>query len=154
MIMRYTKSSLQQTVWVHPDTINSERKWWIVDAEGKTLGRLAVEISKKLIWKHKAYYCDQWDCGDYVVVTNADKIVVTWNKMINKIYYRYSGHKGNLKETPLHRMIQKHPTRALELAVKWMLPKNKMRSDRLKKLKLLEWINHPYAQFAPATLAA
>ena len=83
--MRRTKQSLQETVWIHPTAIKQDQQRWIVDAEWKTLGRVAVEIAKKLQWKHKAHYCDMRDCGDYVIVTNADKIKVTWNKSSQKI---------------------------------------------------------------------
>lgn len=152
--MRYTTSNIQQTVWVHPDEIQANRSRWIVDAEWKTLWRLAVEITKKLMWKHKPYYCEQRDCWDYVIVLNADKLVVTWNKMIDKIYYRHSGYKGHLRETPLHRMIEKHPLRVIELAIKWMLPKNKQRKERLKKLKAFIGSDHPYSQFSPKDLLA
>jgi large subunit ribosomal protein L13 len=152
--MRYTKSDLQQTVRVHPDAIASERSRWTIDAEGKTLWRLAVEITKKLMWKHKAYYCEQWDCGDYVVVLNADKIVVTGNKLLDKIYYRHSWYKGHLRETTLERMLEKHPLRVIEYAIRWMLPKNKQRKQRLKRLKAFVWVTHPYAQFSPVELKA
>lgn len=112
------------------------------------MGRLAVEIAKKLQGKHRAYYCDFWDCGDYIVVTNVEKIVVTGNKMTDKIYYKHSGHKGHLKETKLSEIMEKHPERALQLAVKGMLPKNKLRAPRLKKLKLFVGTEHPYTNHA------
>jgi len=142
--MQTTKKDLNTTVWAHPDAIQAQRARWIVDAAGMTLGRLAVEISKRLIGKHKAYYCDFWDCGDYIVVVNAEKIRVTGNKLSDKIYYRHSGHKGHLKEIPLASMLAKHPARVLELAVKGMLPKNKLRKDRLKRLKLCIGSAHKY----------
>jgi large subunit ribosomal protein L13 len=150
--MRYTSSNLQQTVWVHPNDIKENRDRWVVNAEWKTLWRLAVEITKKLMWKNKAYYCEHWDCGDYVVVTNADKLIVTWNKMNDKVYYRHTGYKGHLRETPLHRMLEKHPLRVIELAIKWMLPKNKQRKERLKRLKVFVGADHPYSQFSPKEL--
>lgn len=152
---KYTKDLnqwLQQTVWVSPARIEADRKWLIVDAEGKTLWRLAVDIAKKLQWKHKAYYCDMWDCGDYVIVTNMDKVVVTWNKMTDKIYYRHTGYKGHLREMSFEDMLTKHPERVMEYAVRWMLPKNKLRAVRLKRLKTFVGTDHPYAQFAPTPL--
>ena len=120
------------------------------DAAGKTLGRLAVEISKKLIGKHKGFFCDFWDSGDYVVVINASKITVTGNKMKEKIYYRHSGWKGHLKETPLRMLMQKHPEHAIEFAVKGMLPKNKLRTARMKRLKVFVGSVHPYQKHVDA----
>ncbi len=143
--MQFTTTDLNKTVWVHPDWQKENRHRWTVDAKGKTLGRLAVEIAKKLQWKHKAHYADHWDTGDYIVVTNADKIVVTWNKLATKMYYRYSWYKGNLKSFTLKWMMEHKPLRVLELAVRWMLPKNKMRKIRMARLKLFAWDDHPYA---------
>lgn len=93
-----------------------------------------------------------WDAGDYVIVTNADKLVVTWNKMALKTYYRYSGYKGNVKSYSLKWMMANRPLRVLELAVKGMLPKNKMRKGRLARLKLFKDDQHPYADKNPETL--
>lgn len=152
--MQTTKKNLQKTVRAHPDRIESSRKWLIVDAEGKTLGRLAVDIAKRLQGKHKAYYCDQWDCGDYIIVLNADKVVTTGNKLTQKIYYKHTGWKGHLREVPLHRVLEKHPERVLTHAVKGMLPKNKHRKARLKRMKLFMGSDHPYEQYAPQDLYA
>lgn len=142
--MKFTKSDLNRTAWAHPDSIQAARKWWIIDAAGKPLGRVAVEIAKKLTGKHKGYYCDFWDCGDYVVVVNIDKVVFTGTKLEEKVYYRHSGHKGHLKEIPLKDMLAKHPDRVMNLAVKGMLPKNKMRKPRLKRMKLFVGSAHAY----------
>jgi len=160
--MDFTTTDLNKTVWVHPDWQKTNRKRWIVDAEGKTLGRLAVEIAKKLQGKHNAHYADHRDTGDYMVVTNADKIVVTGNKLGMKMYYRYSGHKGNLKSYTLKWMMEHKPLRVLELAVRGMLPKNKQRKLRMARLKLFTGTDHPYADkncqkldtWAPAPKAA
>ena len=94
----------------------------MIDAEGQVLGRLAVEIARLLRGKHKPQYTPYLDCGDHVVVVNADKIRVTGNKAMDKMYYRHSGYPGGLRELNYERMMEKHPTRALELAVKGMLP--------------------------------
>jgi len=150
--MQFTTTDLNKTVWVHPDRQKENRKRWIVDATGMTLGRLAVEIAKKLQGKHKAHYADHRDTGDYVVVTNADKIVVTGNKLATKKYYRYSGYKGNLKTFTLKWMMEHKPLRILELAVRGMLPKNKMRKLRMKRLKLYTDDQHPYADKNPQSL--
>lgn len=144
--MQFTTNDLNKTAWVHPDWQKNNRKRRVVDATGKTLGRLAVEIAKKLQGKHKAHYADHWDTGDYVVVTNADKIVVTGNKLGTKMYHRYSGYKGNLKSYTLKWMMEHKPLSVLQLAVKGMLPKNKQRKIRLARLKLFAHNQeHPYA---------
>lgn len=150
--MEVTKKDLNSTLWVKPEVIEKTRKWYVVDAAGKTLGRLAVEISKRLIGKHKGFFCDFRDSGDYVVVINAAKIAVTGNKMKDKMYYRHSGYKGHLKETPLRMLMQKHPEHAIEFAVKGMLPKNKQRAVRLKRMKVFKDEQHKYAHLSLETL--
>ncbi len=142
--MQFTTTDLNKTVWVHPDWQKENRHRWTVDASGKTLGRLAVEIAKKLQGKHKPHYADHHDTWDYVVVTNVDKIVVTWNKLATKKYYRYSWYKGNLKTFTLGWMRENKPLRVLELAVRGMLPKNKQRKIRMARLKLYLDTAHPY----------
>lgn len=144
MQLQLTGDNLNKTLWVHPDHIQKTRTWWHIDATGLTLGKLATIISNRLLGKHKAYYCDMWDCGDFVVVSNASKIVVTGNKLTDKVYYTHSGHKGHLKETTLTNLLNKHPDRVIMLAVKGMLPKNKLRKPRLKRLKLFG-ASHTYA---------
>jgi len=110
-----------------------EVKWYLVDAEGKTLGRLASEIAKILMGKHKPQYTPSKVLGDFVIVVNADKVKVTGKKLVAKKYYRHSGYLGNLKEIPLWMMMEKHPERVIELAVSGMLPKNRLRKRMLKK---------------------
>ncbi len=151
--MEVTKQNLNTTLWVKPGVIEKTRKWHVVDAAGMTLGRLAVEITKKLIGKHKGFFCDFWDSGDYVVVTNAAKITVTGNKMKEKMYYKHSGYKGHLKETPLWMLMQKHPEDALMFAIKGMLPKNKQRAVRLKRLKIFKDAEHSYKHLSLEPLA-
>lgn len=129
-----------------------ERRWYVVDARGKTLGRLASEIAKILMGKHKPIYSPHLDCGDYVVVINADQIRVTGRKMRQKIYYRHSLYPGGLKEIPLYRMMEKHPTRVLELAVRRMLPKNRLGRKMFKKLKVYAGSEHPHQAQKPEPL--
>lgn len=153
--MTYTKDLqewLQKTVRVSPETINKDRKWYIVDAAGKTLWRVAAEIAKKLLWKHKPYYCDMWDCWDYVIVTNAKKVKVTGRKMFDKVYRKHTWWKGHLRETNFATMIERHPDRVFKLAVKGMLPKTTMRDDKLSRMKIFEGTDHPYTQFTPEEL--
>ena len=110
-----------KTFMASPATI--DRKWYVVDAEGKTLGRLASEVAKVLRGKNKAIFTPHIDTGDYVIVVNAEKIAVTGKKMDQKIYYRHSDYVGGMKETTLKEMMEKKPERVIELAVKGMLPK-------------------------------
>ena len=149
MLENITKQDLNKTVWIKPDYLKNNRKWFIVDATWKTLGKLAVEIANRLSWKDKPYLCDFWDCGDYVVVENVDKIKVTWNKLTDKLYRSHSWYKGHLKEISLQRMLDTHPERVIQLAVKWMLPKNKLRKERLKRLKLFVGTTNKYDHLSP-----
>ena len=110
-----------KTFMASPATI--DRKWYVVDAEGKTLGRLASEVAKVLRGKNKPIFTPHIDTGDYVIVVNAEKIKVTGKKLDQKVYYRHSGYVGGIKETTLKEMLNKHPERVIEFAVKGMLPK-------------------------------
>ena len=120
------------------------RSWWLIDAKDKTLGRIAVVIAKLLMGKHKPDYTPYADSGDYVVVINADKIRVSGEKEIEKIYYHASGYPGGLKETRFRDMIKKHPDFPIRSAVKGMLPKNKLRYRMLKRLKVYAGGEHPH----------
>ena len=120
------------------------RTWWLIDAKDKTLGRIAVVIAKLLMGKHKPDYTPYADSGDYVVVINADKIRVSGEKEIEKIYYHASGYPGGLKETRFRDMIKKHPDFPIRSAVKGMLPKNKLRYRMLKRLKVYAGNEHPH----------
>lgn len=131
----------------------NERKWYVVDAEGKTLGRLATEIATKIRGKNKVDFAPHMDNGDYVIVINADKFVVTGNKMTDKLYHRHTGYLGGLISTPLEKLLVKKPTRALEAAVSGMLPKNKLRKDMMARLKLFAGAEHTYAAQKPETLS-
>lgn len=129
-----------------------ERQWFVVDATGQTLGRLSSKIAHVLRGKHKPTFSPAVDCGDFVVVINADKIVVTGRRMDQKVYYRHSMYPGGLKETNLREMLQKHPTRPVELAVKGMLPKNSLGRKMFKKLKVYAGPDHPHAAQQPQAL--
>ncbi len=121
---------------------NNEKKWYVVDAEGKTLGRLATEVARLLMGKHKPTYAPHADNGDYVIVINADKVKVTGKKYTDKIYRRHSGYPGGLKETPFKDMIKKRPTFPVEAAVKGMLPKNSLGRAMFRKLKVYAGPEH------------
>lgn len=129
-----------------------EKKWYVVDAENKVLGRLASEIANRLRGKHKPTFCDFIDNGDFVIVTNAAKIKLTGNKWDDKMYYRHTGYMGGLKETSAKDLMAKHPTDLLIHAVKGMLPKNKLGAAQLKKLKVYAGTEHPHAAQQPAVL--
>lgn len=129
-----------------------ERQWFVVDATGQTLGRLSTKIATILRGKHKPTYSPSVDCGDFVIVVNADKIVVTGRRLDQKMYYRHSGYPGGLSETSLRDMLKKHPTRPIEFAVKGMLPKNVLGRQMHKKLKVYAGPDHPHAAQQPQTL--
>jgi large subunit ribosomal protein L13 len=129
-----------------------ERGWYLVNAEGKTLGRLASEIANVLRGKHKPIYTPHLDCGDYVIVVNADKVRVTGRKLDQKVYYRHSGYPGGIKSISLKDQLQKHPERVLEAAVRGMLPKNPLGRKMLKKLKVYAGDSHPHQAQQPKVL--
>jgi large subunit ribosomal protein L13 len=129
-----------------------ERDWYVVDAAGQTLGRLASEIAKRLRGKHKAVYTPHVDTGDYIIVVNAKDIKVTGNKMTDKIYYRHSGYTGGMKEIRFMDELAKHPERVIETAVKGMLPKNPLGRDMLQKLRVFSGAEHLHAAQQPVAL--
>ncbi|HEU4847689.1 MAG TPA: 50S ribosomal protein L13 [Rubrobacteraceae bacterium] len=126
-----------------------ERKWYVVDAEGQTLGRLATEIATILRGKNKPQYTPHVDTGDFVVVVNAEKVVVTGRKAEQKVYRRHSGYPGGLKETSYERMMERRPTEILRRAVKGMMPKNRLARQQLRKLKIYAGPEHPHAAQNP-----
>ncbi|HZU12034.1 MAG TPA: 50S ribosomal protein L13 [Chloroflexota bacterium] len=130
-----------------------ERKWYVVDASGKTLGRLASDIARVLRGKHKPMYTPNADVGDFVIVTNAGKIAVTGAKMADKMYYRHSGYPGGLKEVNLESVLRRNPERAIEEAVKGMLPHNKLGAAMLSKLKVYPGPAHPHEAQRPHNLS-
>lgn len=121
-----------------------EHKWYVVDASGKVLGRLATQIAKYLRGKHKPEFTPHADAGDYVIVTNAEKIKVTGDKRKSKVYHSHSGYPGGLKEVTFEKLQAKDPTRALEIAVKGMMPKNPLGRAMLLKLKVYAGAEHPH----------
>lgn len=125
------------------------KKWLIIDAEGLVLGRVAVEAARLLRGKHKPQYTPYLDCGDHVIILNAEKAVLTGAKAENKKYYRHSGYPGGLKEVTYNRMMEKHPTRAMELAVKGMLPHNRLGRSLLRHVRVYAGAEHPHSAQNP-----
>ncbi|MGL1861307.1 MAG: 50S ribosomal protein L13 [Pseudodesulfovibrio sp.] len=133
-----------------PEDANHE--WFIVDATDKILGRLCTEITNRLRGKHKPEFAHHMDMGDYIVVINAEKIKVTGQKLDKKIYYKHTNHPGGLKQKTLREMLDKKPENVITMAVKGMLPKNRLSAQLLKKLKVYAGSEHPHAAQAPKTL--
>jgi len=129
-----------------------KRDWYVVDASGKTLGRLAAEIAKRLRGKHKAEYTPHVDTGDYIVVINAEKVQVTGNKAKDKMYHHHTGYIGNLKSINFEKLMDKAPQRIIEIAVKGMLPKNPLGRQMFSKLKVYAGAEHPHVAQQPRAL--
>ena len=129
-----------------------DKKWYLVDAENKVLGRLASRIASRLRGKHKAVFTPHADTGDFIVVINAEKISITGSKPANKVYYRHTGHIGGLKEITAEKLLAKKPSEVLRLAVKGMLPKNSLGRRQLKKLKIYAGPEHPHEAQKPERL--
>ena len=129
-----------------------ERKWYVVDAEGKTLGRLATEIARILRGKNKPRYTPHVDVGDFVVVVNAEKVVVTGRKAEQKVYRRHSGYPGGMKEASYEQMLERRPTEILRKAVYGMMPKTRLARQQFKKLKVYAGPEHPHAAQNPQNL--
>jgi large subunit ribosomal protein L13 len=129
-----------------------EKRWYVVDAEGKTLGRLATQIADTLRGKTKPTYTPHVDTGDFVIVVNAEKIAVTGKKLDEKMYYRHSGFPGGLKQRTLRQQLEKRPTDVIRIAVKGMLPKNRLAAAQLTKLKIYAGPDHPHEAQAPVPL--
>ncbi|NNL55620.1 MAG: 50S ribosomal protein L13 [Woeseia sp.] len=128
------------------------RDWFVVDATGKTLGRLSTEIARRLRGKHKPEYTPHVDTGDYIVVVNAEKIRVTGNKLRDKMYHRHTGYIGNLKSVSLQKLLDETPERALQLAVKGMLPRGPLGRQMLTKLRVFAGPEHTHTAQQPVTL--
>lgn len=128
------------------------REWYVVDAEGKTLGRLASELARRLRGKHKPQYTPHVDTGDYIVVVNAEKIRVTGNKLKDKMYYRHTGYIGNLKSINLEKLLDKAPERAIQSAVKGMMPRGPLGREMLRKLRVYAGPEHRHAAQQPQPL--
>ncbi len=129
-----------------------ETKWWVVDAAGKPLGRVASQVAHVLRGKHKPYFTPHLDTGDHVIVVNAAKVHLTGRKADQKVYFRHSGYMGGNKEIPFRRMISTHPERVMELAVKGMLPKNALGRQIRRKLKVYPGAEHPHESQQPEPL--
>ena len=128
-----------------------ERRWWVVDANGQTLGRLATRIATLLSGKHKAIYSPHLDTGDHVVVVNAAQVKVTGNKLLQKSYFRHSGYPGGLKEESLQALLARKPELVIERAVKGMLPQNRLGRAMFRKLKVYPGPDHPHQAQRPVT---
>ncbi len=141
---------IQKTYFAKKEEV--KRKWYVVDASGKPLGRLAREIAVILRGKNKPTYTPFVDTGDYVIVVNAEKVALTGNKMDDKFYYRHSGYLGNLKSTSAREMLKKHPEDVVKLVVRGMMPKGVLGRHMLKKLKVYRGAEHPHQAQKPETL--
>jgi large subunit ribosomal protein L13 len=141
---------MQKTWNAKPGEI--ERRWFLVDAEGKTLGRLATQIADTLRGKDKPQYTPHVDTGDFVVVVNAEKVVVTGNKLDQKMYHRHSGYPGGLRSRSLRDQLDRQPAEVIRKAVKGMLPRNRLARQQLNKLKVYAGPDHPHEAQAPAEL--
>ncbi len=128
------------------------RQWHLVDADGKTLGRLATEIARRLRGKHKPEYTPHMDTGDYIVVINAEKIHATGRKMSDKMYHHHTGYIGNLKSISLEKLLARKPERVIQLAVKGMMPKGPLGREMQRKLKIYAGPEHPHAAQQPQAL--
>lgn len=144
------KVQIQKTHFTTPNQV--ERKWFIVDAQAKTLGRLATEIATILRGKHKPQFVPNLDVGDYVIVTNVEKLHVTGKRLDQKKYWRHSGYPGGIKSVTLRRVLETYPERALKTAVKGMLPKGPLGREMLTKLKVYAGAEHPHEAQKPEVL--
>lgn len=141
---------MKTTYMANPSKV--ERKWYVVDAEGKTLGRLAAEVAKVLRGKHKPTFTPHVDTGDHVIVVNAEKVRLTGKKLAQKTYFRHSGYPGGSTFVTAGSMLEKHPTRLVEFAVRGMLPKNKLGEAQYRKLNVYVGPEHPHAAQKPEVL--
>jgi large subunit ribosomal protein L13 len=137
---------------VFANTATVRRDWFVVDATGQTLGRLASKIAIRLRGKHKAAYTPNVDTGDHIVIVNAGKVRVTGRKLTDKFYHHHTGYLGNLKTTSLEKLLNEHPERAIEFAVKGMLPKNPLGRKMFKKLHVFAGAEHPHSAQQPKAL--
>jgi large subunit ribosomal protein L13 len=129
-----------------------ERRWYLVNAEGKILGRMATQVARVLKGKHKPIYSPSVDTGDFIVVVNAKKVVLTGKKMKDKKYYHHTGYPGGIRETPAEKLLARKPTEMIRIAVKGMLPKNSLGRQMLRKLKIYAGPNHPHEAQGPVPL--
>lgn len=139
-----------KTISAKPESV--QRDWYVIDAQGKTLGRMAAEIAIRLRGKHKAEYTPHVDTGDYIVVVNAEKVHVTGNKAKDKMYHSHTGYPGGLKSISFEKLVQKAPERTIQSAVKGMLPKGPLGRAMFRKLKIYAGTEHPHAAQQPKEL--
>ena len=139
-----------KTFSAKPESV--KRDWYVIDAEGKTLGRLATEVARRLRGKHKAEYTPHVDTGDYIIVVNADKVTVTGNKTSDKMYYRHTGYPGGIREINFEKLQAQKPEMIIEKAVKGMLPRNPLGRAMFRKLKVYAGAEHNHAAQQPQTL--
>ena len=144
------RQKIQKTIATTPNDI--ERSWFVIDAEGMTLGRLASKVAPILRGKHKPYYAPNLDVGDHVIIINASKIHVTGNRLDQKKYYSYSGFPGGLSTTTLREVMQKFPTRPIKNAIKGMLPKGVLGREMIGKLKVYAGPDHPHSAQQPVVM--
>ena len=142
----------QKTYVAKPEEARAGQKWFVVDADGITLGRLATKVARVIIGKHKPTYTPSVDCGDFVVIVNAKKINVTGNRMTEKMYYRHSTYAGGFKETPLNEVLEKNPDRVIRQAVWGMIPHSKLARKMIKKLKVYGGPEHEHAAQGPVPM--
>ena len=139
-----------KTVFPNAEAVRAD--WYLIDAKGQTLGRLATKIAHRLKGKHKAEYSPHENMGDHIVVLNAEKVAVTGNKLDDKFYHHHTGYLGNLKSIPLGKLLKEHPERAIEFAVKGMLPKNTLGRNMFRKLHVFAGEKHPHTAQQPKPL--
>lgn len=139
-----------KTIFTNSETV--KRDWYVIDATDKTLGRLATEVARRLRGKHKPDYTPNCDTGDYIVVINAEKVRTTGNKLKDKIYYRHTEYPGGIRSQTLEQVLQKHPERAIEKAVKGMLPSGPLGFAQFRKLKVYAGAEHPHTAQQPKPL--
>lgn len=139
-----------KTIFINDQT--AKRDWYVLDAEGQVLGRLASEVARRLRGKHKPDFTPNADTGDYIVIINAEKVKATGDKLKGKLYYSHSQHHGGLKSTSLGEMLDKHPERVIEKAVKGMLPKGPLGFAQFRKLKVYAGAEHPHTAQQPKTI--
>jgi len=152
---QFTNTDLNKTLYVKKDTVEKSRKRYQIDATGIAIGRLAVVVANHLVGKGKVTNCDFWDSGDFVVVQNVDKMLITGNnKAYQKEYHTYSGYKGNTKTIALKDLIVKDPVKVLWYAVRGMIPKNKLRDKRLMRLKSFVGMSAQYDYMKPETITS
>lgn len=142
----------QKTFFLRKEDAQEGRKWLLVDAEGRTLGRLASRIATLLRGKHKPVFTPHVDAGDHVVVINAEKVALTGRKLKDKVYYRHSGYPGGIRGTTAEEMLKTHPERVIEMAVQGMLPKGRLGREILRKLKVYAGPHHPHGAQQPEPL--